>query len=297
MRLAAIDIGSNAVRLLIKDLEFDAVQGLREDRIAYYRVPLRLGTKVFESGRISTSKVVALEKTIKAFKLLLEVQGVEEFRACATSALRNADNRGEVIKRVSESSGIDIDCISGEEEAQLIFENFKILGGEIDGDLLCVDVGGGSTELSLLCGEQRVAWESFRIGTVRMLNNGVERSEWQRMAEFLNTHAKSRQLTVAGTGGNINRFHKLARLKKDELLTLKKLEKWVGRIENEPMQNRSKRFGLKNNRADVIVPAGKIYMEVLRAAGLNEIWVPKVGLSDGIILQLASEQGLQFKDL
>jgi len=289
MRFAAIDIGSNAIRLLVQDIDYHPDGSLQEDRIAYYRVPLRLGESVFDQGRIGSSKAAALSKTMQAFRLLMDVQEVQHFRACATSALRNAENRWEVIQEVESHSGISIECISGEEEAELIFENFKLLGRDIEGDLLCVDVGGGSTELSLLCGEQRITWQSFKIGTVRMLNEAVDPKEWKRMAEFLKKYVRSKNVTVAGTGGNINRYHKLARLKRDQHLEQAKLAKWVSKIEQVPLNQRSTRFGLKSNRADVIVPAGKIYLEVLKRSGLDELWVPKVGLSDGIILRLAAE--------
>jgi len=289
MRFAAIDIGSNAIRLLIQDIDFNADGSLQEDRIAYYRVPLRLGESVFDRGRIGSSKVAALSKTMQAFRLLMDIQEVQHFRACATSALRNADNRWEVIRDVESDSGISIDCISGEEEAELIFEHFKWLGRDIEGDLLCVDVGGGSTELSLLCGEQRVAWQSFKIGTVRMLNEADDPREWKRLADFLKKNVQTKNLIIAGTGGNINRYHKLARLKRDQHLEQAKLAKWVRKIELVPLNQRSAQFGLKSNRADVIVPAGKIYLEVLKRSGVGELWVPKVGLSDGIILRLAAE--------
>lgn len=289
MRFAAIDIGSNAIRLLVQDIDYNPDGSLQEDRIAYYRVPLRLGESVFDQGRIGSSKAAALSKTMQAFRLLMDVQEVQHFRACATSALRNAENRWDVIQEVESHSGISIECISGEEEAELIFENFKLLGRDMEGDLLCVDVGGGSTELSLLCGEQCIAWKSFKIGTVRMLNEADDPKEWKRMADFLKKYVRSKNVTVAGTGGNINRYHKLARLKRDQHLEEAKLAKWVRKIEQVPLNQRSTRFGLKSNRADVIVPAGKIYLEVLKRSGLKELWVPKVGLSDGIILRLASE--------
>jgi len=288
MRFAAIDIGSNAVRLLIKDIEISKKGAVREERIAYYRAPLRLGGKVFDSGRVSSSNAEALGQTLEAFRLLMEVQDVVHYRACATSALRNAENRWKVIDSVESISGIHVECIDGEEEAELIFENFKHFGLDDAQDLLCVDVGGGSTELSLLRGTKRIAWSSFQIGTVRRMNQAVDAAEWKRMERFFKENLGSNEVRVAGTGGNINRFHKLARLKKSEDLSLAKLKKWVERIRLVPLEQRSTKFGLKSNRADVIVPAGEIYIAVLKLAGLDSVWVPKVGLSDGIILRLVS---------
>ena len=287
MRFAAIDIGSNAIRLLIKDIEVGNEGRLEEERVAYYRVPLRLGTRVFDSGKISSSKATALCKVMSAFKLLMEVQEVQHYRACATSALRNAENRWSIIERIQAESRIVVDNITGEEEAQLIYENFRWLGSDRSEQLLTVDVGGGSTELTVLRGNERIAWKSFRIGTVRMLKKSVDAGEWKLMKQFLEEHLTQGPALVAGTGGNINRYHKLARLKQEAYLNFATLEEWVRRIEAVPLHQRSTVFGLKVNRADVIVPAGKIYLEVLRLSQLNEIWVPNVGLSDGIILRMA----------
>lgn len=286
MRYGAIDMGSNAVRLLIKDIEVGEKKALQEERVAYYRVPVRLGSDTFNNGRISEPLAQALVQVMIAFRQLLDVQGVFAFRACATSALRDAENRDEVVERIQAACGIKVDCISGEEEADLIFENFKEAAQEHPEDLLCIDVGGGSTELSVVSGDRRIAWRSFQLGTLRMLNGNNPDSEWEHLSSFVQQHASSSKYLAVGTGGNINRYHRMARLKQNEYLPYKTLRKWHKRIKEVPLHERSMRFDFKSNRADVIVPAGEIYLKVMQLAECDTIWVPKVGLSDGIIWQL-----------
>lgn len=286
-RFGAIDIGSNAVRLLIKDVEWAEDGRMGEETVAYYRVPLRLGSKVFDSGRLSDRAIENLGRVMQAFQLLMEAQGVHVFRACATSALRTAENYEKVIASAHKASGIGIELISGKEEADLILSNFKNKHWSDKANLLCIDVGGGSTELSVLKHGDCVARKSFKLGTVRMLKDAVDDSEWKRVKKFIEREVNSRDLTVVGTGGNINRYHKVARIKKNKPLPLDVLEKWVDRIKKVPVHERSEVFGFKHNRSDVIVPAGIIYRTVMALAGAEEIYVPKVGLSDGIILQMA----------
>jgi len=286
-RYAAIDIGSNAVRLLVKELEWSGGNVAHEEVVAYYRVPLRLGEKVFNSGRLSEAAIEDLARVLQAFKLLMDVQGVARFRACATSALRTAENKDRVIQQVAEVSGIEIELIPGKEEADLILSNFTNKRYSEEPNLLCIDVGGGSTELSVLKKGVCTARKSFKLGTVRMLNDAVDVDEWKRMKDFIDKQVEGKGLKVVGTGGNINRFHKVARIKKSKPLPLETLEKWVERIKAVPVPERSQRFGFKHNRSDVIVPAGVIYRSIMSLAGAKEIYVPKVGLSDGIILELA----------
>lgn len=292
-RYGAIDIGSNAVRLLIKDIEWDKNGRMNEESVAYYRVPLRLGSKVFDSGRLGTTAIDRLIKVMQSFKLLMEVQGVQHYRACATSALRTAENHEAVIAEVLEATGIAIDLIAGKEEADLILSNFKNNQWNDRSNLLCIDVGGGSTELSVLKHGECIARKSFKLGTVRMLNEAVDPDEWKRVKKFISKEVGRKELTVVGTGGNINRYHKVARIKKHKPLPLDVLEKWVERIAQVPVPERSEVFGFKHNRSDVIVPAGVIYRSIMTLSGAKEIYVPKVGLSDGIILQLAEGQRAQ----
>ena len=203
MRYAAIDIGSNAIRLLIKDIDESNADDLQPERIAYYRVPLRLGGDVFERGKLSKAKTKSLVKVMVAFRNLIDVQEVAACRAVATSALRSARNRDEVIEAVLSKTGIEIVCLSGEEEAGLIFQNFDDAGRKFNRDLLCIDVGGGSTELSIVRENERIALKSFKLGTVRMLKGTTPEGEWMRIREFLRQHRGDKPWLAIGTGGNI----------------------------------------------------------------------------------------------
>jgi exopolyphosphatase/guanosine-5'-triphosphate,3'-diphosphate pyrophosphatase len=286
MRYAAIDIGSNAIRLLIKDIDESNADDLQPERIAYYRVPLRLGGDVFERGKLSKAKTKSLVKVMVAFRNLIDVQEVAACRAVATSALRSARNRDEVIEAVLSKTGIEIVCLSGEEEAGLIFQNFDDAGRKFNRDLLCIDVGGGSTELSIVRENERIALKSFKLGTVRMLKGTTPEGEWMRIQEFLRQHRVDKPWLAIGTGGNINRYHRIARLEKDANLPASAILSIKEQLEQVPLSERSAMFGLKRNRADVIVPAGEIYLKILEMADTDFIWVPKVGLADGVILSM-----------
>ncbi len=286
MRYAAIDIGSNAIRLLIKDIDESNADDLQPERIAYYRVPLRLGGDVFERGKLSKAKTKSLVKVMVAFRNLIDVQEVAACWAVATSALRSARNRDEVIEAVLSKTGIEIVCLSGEEEAGLIFQNFDDAGRKFNRDLLCIDVGGGSTELSIVRENERIALKSFKLGTVRMLKGTTPEGEWMRIQEFLRQHRGDKPWLAIGTGGNINRYHRIARLEKDANLPASAILSIKEQLEQVPLSERSAAFGLKRNRADVIVPAGEIYLKILEMADTDFIWVPKVGLADGVILSM-----------
>ena len=286
MRYAAIDIGSNAIRLLIKDIDESNADDLQPERIAYYRVPLRLGGDVFERGKLSKAKTKSLVKVMVAFRNLIDVQEVEACWAVATSALRSARNRDEVIEAVLSKTGIEIVCLSGEEEAGLIFQNFDDAGRKFNRDLLCIDVGGGSTELSIVRENERIALKSFKLGTVRMLKGTTPEGEWMRIQEFLRQHRGDKPWLAIGTGGNINRYHRIARLEKDANLPASAILSIKEQLEQVPLSERSATFGLKRNRADVIIPAGEIYLKILEMADTDFIWVPKVGLADGVILSM-----------
>jgi exopolyphosphatase/guanosine-5'-triphosphate,3'-diphosphate pyrophosphatase len=286
MRYAAIDIGSNAIRLLIKDINHSIDAGRQQERIAYYRVPLRLGSDVFELGKLSKTKVKSLVKVMIAFRHLIDVQDVEKFRAVATSALRSAKNRDDVIDTVLRKADIEIECLSGEEEAELIFQNFDDAGRKFSRDLLCIDVGGGSTELSVVRDNKRIAMKSFKLGAVRMLKTSTPEGEWERIEAFMREYRGEKPWLAIGTGGNINRYHRIARLEKDANLPASSIASIKRQMEDVPLEQRSTLFGLKRNRADVIIPAGEIYLKILALAETDFIWVPKVGLADGVILSM-----------
>jgi exopolyphosphatase/guanosine-5'-triphosphate,3'-diphosphate pyrophosphatase len=286
MRYAAIDIGSNAIRLLIKDIDHSIDAGRQQERIAYYRVPLRLGSDVFERGKLSKTKVKSLVKVMIAFRHLIDVQDVAKFRAVATSALRSAKNRDDVIDTVLRKADIEIECLSGEEEAELIFQNFDDAGRKFSRDLLCIDVGGGSTELSVVRDNKRIAMKSFKLGAVRMLKTTTPEGEWERIEAFMREYRGEKPWLAIGTGGNINRYHRIARLEKDANLPASSIASIKRQMEDVPLEQRSTLFGLKRNRADVIIPAGEIYLKILALAETDFIWVPKVGLADGVILSM-----------
>jgi exopolyphosphatase / guanosine-5'-triphosphate,3'-diphosphate pyrophosphatase len=289
MRLAAIDIGSNAVRLLVEIVERTDGR-VHVQKVAFIRVPLRLGEDVFDSGTISESKAHSLVKAMKAFLLLMEVHEVEEFRACATSAMREASNRDEVLALVRKETNIDIQILSGQDEAKLVFRNFSQSALRRQENYLYIDVGGGSTELTLIRKEVRVHSMSFPIGTVRSLKEGIPDEAWDSMKSFMKKILlPGEQLEAIGTGGNINRLHRmcgLPRHKPAPRAQLKSIRKELAGLTLEELQ---KKFGLKPDRADVIVPAADIYLKVMKLAGCSSIFVPKVGLADGIVLSLLED--------
>jgi exopolyphosphatase/guanosine-5'-triphosphate,3'-diphosphate pyrophosphatase len=221
-----------------------------------------------------------------AFRHLIDVQDVAKFRAVATSALRSAKNRDDVIDTVLRKADIEIECLSGEEEAELIFQNFDDAGRKFSRDLLCIDVGGGSTELSVVRDNKRIAMKSFKLGAVRMLKTSTPEGEWERIEAFMREYRGEKPWLAIGTGGNINRYHRIARLEKDANLPASSIASIKRQMEDVPLEQRSTLFGLKRNRADVIIPAGEIYLKILALAETDFIWVPKVGLADGVILSM-----------
>ncbi len=288
MRYAAIDIGSNAVRLLIKEIRVDS-EGIHSDKVAYTRLPIRLGEDVFESGKIGKEKGRQLTTAMKAFRLLMKAMGVDAWRACATSAMREATNAQEVVDRVREEANVDIEVIDGEEEADLIFLNFSISVLDRNQDYLYVDVGGGSTELTLIRQGSRLAGRSFKVGSVRLIQDKVDPEVWTDMASWskalLAEYGVSRPMVIA-TGGNINQLQKLSNGPSRSPMSLEKLADLHGQLESLSYTERMDQFGLKPDRADVIVPAGSIYLRVMNLVDSPALVVPKVGLGDGMVLQL-----------
>ena len=287
MKFAAIDIGSNAVRLLVEDMEMRPT-GLSAMKVSFIRVPLRLGDDVFEHGSITPLRQEALVKTMKAFWYLMDVHGVETFRACATSAMREAKNAADVVRAVAQQANIDIEIIDGEHEAELIFNGFRtVSNGTIAQDFLYIDVGGGSTELTLIRGGARLRSRSFRIGTVRALKGGIADGEWDAVAAFLDhVRTPGEDMLAIGTGGNINRLHRMTGASRFEPISTETVRELHAQLAALTFEQRVIQLGMKTDRADVIVPAAEIYTRILDAAGCTRILVPKVGLSDGIVLDL-----------
>ncbi|MBI5858766.1 MAG: exopolyphosphatase [Sphingobacteriales bacterium] len=294
MRLAAIDIGSNAARLLITDV-IAGPQAVPEFiKVVLVRVPLRLGFDVFDKGEISTAKAEKIIKTIKAYKLLLDVYDVKHLKACATSAMRDAANANEIIKKVKAETGIEIRIISGQEEASFIYEN-HIAENMTDAEsYLYIDVGGGSTELTFFSDGKLVSKESFNIGTIRLLKNQVTEAAWDEMKEFINKKTKGyHHITAIGSGGNINKIFSLSNRKEGKPLTLDLLRDYYKEFSTMSLAQRISMYKLREDRADVIVPALLIYINVMRWADAQEIFVPKIGLADGLIHTLYEEVKLK----
>ncbi len=294
MRLAAIDIGSNAARLLITDV-ISGPQGIPEFiKVVLIRVPLRLGFDVFDKGEISAAKVEKIIKTIKAYKLLLDVYEVKHLKACATSAMRGAANADEIIKKVKSETGIQIHIISGVEEASFIYENHIAENMNTAESYLYIDVGGGSTELTFFSDNKLIFKESFNIGTIRLLKNQVNEAAWDEMKELILKKTKGyHHVTAIGSGGNINKIFSISRRKDGKALNLDLLRDYYKEFSNLSLTQRISFYKLKEDRADVIVPALLIYINVMRWADAQEIFVPKIGLADGLIHTLYEEVRLQ----
>ncbi len=294
MRLAAIDIGSNAARLLINEVIYGPHSVPEFIKVVLVRVPLRLGFDVFDKGEISPSKVDKIIKTIKSYKLLLDVYDVKHLKACATSAMRDAINSPEIIKKVKAETGIDIHIISGDQEASLIYENHVAENMAKDESYLYIDVGGGSTELTFFSDSKLVFKKSFNIGTIRLLKNQVEEAAWDEMKEFIRTKTKGHHhVTAIGSGGNINKIFSLSKRKEGKPLTLDLLRDYYKEFNNLSVSQRISLHKLREDRADVIVPALLIYINVMRWADAEEIYVPKIGLADGLIHTLYDEVKLK----
>lgn len=287
---AAIDIGSNAVRLLVGEvIEREDHPVIKKQTLV--RVPIRLGEDVFDGGAISTAKQDYLIKSLKAFRLLAEVYGVSYMRCCATSAMREAVNSEQVLRRVEMESGVHIEVIAGKLEADLITNTFWTQDLLKDRPYLYIDVGGGSTELTWLEDGRRVKSASFKIGTVRTLKDKVPLSAWLEMQGFLeDLRAQHGQLMAVGTGGNINRIFKENGNLFGEPLTKSDIQKQRDRIAAYSFDDRVRLLRLRPDRADVIIPAADIFLRVMDFADVDEVFVPKVGLADGIIYDLYMKQ-------
>jgi exopolyphosphatase/guanosine-5'-triphosphate,3'-diphosphate pyrophosphatase len=294
LRLAAIDIGSNAARLLISDVIPGSQTNPEFIKVALIRVPLRLGFDVFDKGEISPGKAEKIIKTIKSYKLLLDIYEVKHLKACATSAMRDAVNGNAIIKRVKDETGIEISIISGQEEASLIYENHIADNMDVGESYLYIDVGGGSTELTFFSDGKLIFKESFNIGTIRLLKEQVSETMWDEMKEFIRTKTKGyHHVTAIGSGGNINKIFSLSKRKEGKPLSLESLRDFYKEFSSLSMAQRMSIHKLREDRADVIVPALLIYINVMRWTDTEEIFVPKIGLADGLIHTLYEEVRLK----
>lgn len=290
MKLAAIDIGSNAARLLISEVLTDEQGNTSFNKLNLVRVPLRLGFDVFERGIISKQKIGMILQTVKAYKHLLNAYEVQHIIACATSAMRDAKNAGDIIRKIKLETDITIEIISGEKEANYIYENHIAENMNKDNSYLYIDVGGGSTELSFFSNGKLAAKESFNIGAIRLLKNQVTDNKWDEMKTFAKAFAKTNKNIIAiGSGGNINKVFSLSNKKAGKPLSLELLRDYHKQLSLIPLQERVSKFGLKEDRADVIVPALQIYINAMRWAEATIIYVPRIGLADGLIKHLWEE--------
>ena len=290
MRLAAIDIGSNAARLLISEVSPDGNGSTSFNKVNLVRVPLRLGFDVFSEGKISAHRIDMFMQTMKAFRHLLNVYEVRYVKACATSAMRDATNASEIIDIVKEQTGIEIEIISGTDEASFIYENHIAENLDKDHSYLYIDVGGGSTELTFFSNNKLVFKDSFNIGTIRLLKNMVTEEMWDEMKDDIKLKTKGHKEVIAiGSGGNINKIFSLSKRKEGKPLPLELLKDYHKELVNVPLQDRINIYKLREDRADVIVPALQIYINSMRWANASEIYVPKIGLADGLVQHLWEE--------
>jgi exopolyphosphatase/guanosine-5'-triphosphate,3'-diphosphate pyrophosphatase len=284
--LAAIDIGSNAARLLICEVEKKG-KDTEFNRLNIVRIPLQLGFDVFEKGFIGSRKKKMLIDTIKAYKQLMKVYEVEHYMACATSAMRDAQNSKEIIKEIETETNIEIEVISGELEAEIIYENHIAELLDKDDSYLYMDVGGGSTELTLYHNNELVLQKSFNIGTVRLLTNKVDSDTWDELKETCKTIAKKYEhITGIGSGGNINKIFSLLRSKDDKYLQASAVKEMFKDIQQLNVEERMKKYNVKKDRAEVIVPALLIYTNIFKWCDIDQVLVPKIGLADGLIHHL-----------
>ena len=286
-KFAAIDIGSNAIRLLTHNVIEEEGKQTQFRKSALVRVAVRLGKDSFTVGKISENNVDRMVKTMQAFKLLMEVAGVESYRACATSAMREADNGQEVMHKVKKEAGITIDLIDGKEEAKIIAStDLKNLIKQ-DQSYLYIDVGGGSTEFTLFVNGEIKVSRSFKLGTVRLLNNMVSDALWNELQDWINTNTEGlSKLSIIGSGGNINKLHKMSGRKEGQALSYIWLNAQYHFLDSLSYEDRISELGLNPDRADVIIPATRIFLSAAKWSGVKKIYVPKIGLSDGIIKTL-----------
>jgi len=291
MRLAAIDIGSNAARLLISDVSINNEGKTDFSKVNLVRVPLRLGFDVFEKKEISPQKTSMILHTVKAYKHLTEAYGVEHLKAAATSAMRDAVNAQEIIDQVERETGIQIEVISGGSEASLIYENHIAENMDKEHAYLYIDVGGGSTELTFFAGNKLLFSASFNIGTIRLLKRQVTESQWENMKDYIKRETKDyfSNIVAIGSGGNINKIFSISKRKEGKSLNVELLKDYYKEFSSFSLPDRMRLYKLREDRADVIVPALQIYINVMRWANSPEIYVPKIGLADGLIQHLYAD--------
>ena len=290
MKLAAIDIGSNAARLLITEVIDSNKEHVIFNKLNLIRVPLRLGFDVFETKMISPEKTKMLVQTLKAFRHLINAYEVEAIKACATSAMRDALNTDKILSIVKKETGLDIEVISGEMEANIVYENHIAENLDKDHSYMYIDVGGGSTEISVFGNGKLTFKKSYNIGTIRLLKKMVTDNDWDEMKEDIKQATKNhKEVNAIGSGGNINKVFSMSKKKDGKPLSIELLRDYFKELSSFSVQERIAQYNLREDRADVIVPALQVYINAMRWAGSEEIYVPKIGLADGLIHHLWEE--------
>lgn len=289
-RYAAIDIGSNAVRVLISNVVTTENHPPKFMKSSMVRVPIRLGEDSFTVGEISKRNEKRIIKAMKAFKHIMRINNVKSYMACATSALREANNGEEIVANIKSKTGINIQVIDGKREAEIIAATNIFKSINKNRTFLYIDVGGGSTEFSVLVVGERVVSKSFKVGTVRMINNMVSDKVWEEIQAWIEKHTQEySKLALLGSGGNINKLFKIAGIKEGRPLSFIKLNSLYNELVQLDYNERILQFELNPDRSDVIIPATQIYLKALQWSGCSEIYVPKIGLSDGMIKVLYQE--------
>ncbi len=294
MKLAAIDIGSNAIRFQVSTV-LDNAPTIVFKKLEYIRFPLRLGHDVFSTGRISDKSVSKFKKLMKAFRLLIELYEVSDYMFCATSAIRESENGADLVSEVFNELGITIHIIDGNREAELI--NRAISSYLTQKTYLHIDVGGGSTELNLYVKGGKIKTRSFKIGSVRVLEHNDSPVMWEDMEQWVKTNIKKEygRVTAVGTGGNISKIFELAKMRPGKTISIKRVRDILAMIKDHSLEDRIYKLQMNPDRADVIIPATDIYIKVMEWSRAQSILVPEVGLKDGVMLYLYEQHLTQTK--
>ena len=295
-KYAAVDIGSNAVRLLISSVISQNNNIVEVKKISLVRVPIRLGVESFLKNKIKKDNISRLIDALLAFKLLMGIQKVSKYKVCATSAMREVSNGREVKDKISKKSKLHIDIISGKEEASLIADTFFASHFNFNKTYLFIDVGGGSTELSMIFNGNIIASKSFKIGTVRFLNNLVADDTWRDYKNWIKINTKEfSNIIIIGSGGNINKILKESKMAVNQSIPYSYIESFYNKISNLSYEERITELGFNPDRSDVIVPATRIFLKSMQYAKSKEVIVPRIGLVDGIIRKLNNVDSFGYK--
>lgn len=290
---AAIDIGSNAARLLIKSIDHEANDKNKFKKLLLLRVPLRLGFDIFKNGALSDKKAEKLRRLMKAYRQMMKLYDVADYRACATSAMRDATNGPDIIRRIYKETGINIEIINGKEEARIVYSNHIECMADRKGAYVYVDVGGGSTEVNFLTDGCLQSSSSYNIGTVRYLTGQVRDDEWLRLEEDMQHIVQGLDhINIIGSGGNINKLYRMAEVKDKEQqrLPISSLRQVYEQLKPLSVEERIEQFALKEDRADVIIPAAEIFLRIASIVRAEYVHVPVIGLADGIIDDLYAQR-------